>query len=286
MRTLLTACIISLLPLSAYCEQRPPRVGLALLPLLQPRFPVENARKVLATSDRPTLAFLYGPFGTGPRNALKLVQGLGGVAHVQIYVLSGPTRAPRAKIAGMQDFFKNLPIPHFNRKVANDVEVQEQFRARVLKIKEEIVDPLPHAEFVLVPELEDNLTRGGRERLVSIIHEVFSGYPRVRVRTNPLPLVRTEGVPVETHDPKKIKKLTHGDAFSEDGLRVSHSRSERLIDRALEQGADYYLWRCEWQGTCGGHWRTPERRTYKIRSKSSLIRLLNKAPAHSPTETH
>jgi len=281
MKALLTACMISLLPLSGYCEQSTPRVGLALLPLLQPRFPVEAARKVLSTSDRPSLAFLYGPFGTDPRNILKLVQGLEGEAHVQIYVLSGPTRAPRAKIDGMQDFFKDLPIPHFNRKVTNDFEVQERFRARVLKIKEEIIDPLPHAHFVLVPELEDNLTRGGRERLVSILREVFSGYTRVCIRTNPLPLVRTEGVPVETHDPKKIKKLAVGDSFSEDGLRVSHSRSQLLIDRTLAQGADYYLWRCEWQGTCSGHWRAPERRIYKIRSRASLVRLLATAPARS-----
>lgn len=275
MRTLLTACIIFLLPILGFCQDTAPRTGLALLPLLHPNFPVGAAKRVLAQTERPSIAFLYGPFGTNPRNILSLVDGLPGEVQVQIYLLSGPTRTPRAKINGMQDFYKELPISHFNRRVANDVVVQRDFRERVLRVKEGIVDQLPNVHFILVPELEDNLTRGGRSQLVATIKEVFSGYEKVTIRTNPLPLVRTEGFAVETHDPHKIKRLTVGDAFSEDGLIVSNRRTQKLIEKARTQGADYYLWRCEWQGTCSGHWRTPERRVYAIKNSAGLVKLLN-----------
>jgi hypothetical protein len=178
----------------------------------------------------------------------------------------------------MVTFFSNLNIKAFNRALEqNRYDIRAKFRTYAQQIKSKFVDAYPQANFYIVPELEDNCTVEARSQLVKILQRLYRDSANVSIRINPI--VNIPNAPTlsfETHAFGSLhSKLKPGDAISEDGSLLSDQQSLAEMRNHRWQGLDYYLWRCEWQGTCSGTFLPPGERHYSIPNIAALANLLD-----------
>jgi hypothetical protein len=264
------------------------KVGLAILGLLNPRFPVATATELLSVQSRPRFTFLNATFGKNPANFIALVDSLqsqGKSPHVGIYAICGPCRVPR-RDGSLVQFRDDLDIPSLNRALANDPRTQEDYRNFLIDLRQNFLALFPELEYDIFPELEDNFDVPARTVAVRIAQEVFAG--SARIITNPLGFERTPGLPVEIHSdfPGNLPLLKNGDAWSFDGQNMlfpgesgpglSFEATKQLIRDANAKGVVIYLWRHEWQGlTKGSNFSPPvNERNYVFTNKERIKELL------------
>jgi hypothetical protein len=272
---ILFLCLIT--PQAAYSEG----VGLAILALQHPKFPVRDAVQVLRQSKRPAFAFLYRTFGTGQGNIKRLISGLAGHPYVDsghsrgiVYVSCGPCRPPRRPV-GYNTWAKALDIARLNLALKRDTRKRRallaSYRREVARVKT-ITDKYPHIQWTIVPELEDNLTNRGRNLLMAEIVAVYRD--SVRVVANPLRPHRTAGVGLELHS-NQLRHLQAHDIRAQDMVSldgVTAFPSLAFGREVLRRRALMLLWRPNWQGIYQNEKaKFPKYRSYKFQDKQKTI---------------
>jgi len=260
-------------------------IGLAALPLLDPRYPVQDVYEVLRESNRPAVNILYGTFGKSPVNLNRLLERM--VSHhsewlaplrIGVYVTCGPCRRPR-RDGSLEHFAPGLTISEFNRAIerknrAINRVIQDQYRKRVRKIlalsDQWAAYPI---EWRIFPELEDNLSVKARIVLIKILREELRVHPLNfvwSIAINPLEHARIAGIPLEVHSASAslASKLLPGDAVSFDG--VDEFPSQNLIDTLRARKADYLYWDRAMQDPN----KPVSQRRYAIQNKERLKALM------------
>lgn len=232
-------------------------IGLAALPLLNARYPVEDVYEVLRESKRPAINILYGTFGKSSHNLDLLLERM--VSHhstwlaplrVGVYVTCGPCRRPR-RDGSLEHFASGLTISEFNRVIerpnrGKNRVVLNEYRKRVRRVlalsNKWGAWPI---EWRIFPELEDNLSAKARRVLTNILREEIRAHPlnfAWHVAINPLQKTRIPGVPLEVHSASVplANTLLPGDAVSFDG--VDEFPSQSLLNALKARRADYLYW--------------------------------------------
>lgn len=271
--------------------KRKPYVGMAILALLHKNFPVKQAFTILKRSKRPAFSFAYGIFGKNPKNYYDLVSRfleIGKTPHVEIYILSGPTRIPR-RDGKMEFFHPELTIPELRRAIVNNAEIRRDYVTLVKKIAEEFIDPYPELTFTIVPELEDLESTESFKALLELTRSALGSRSNVElVRNNDH---RFGNLPKEIHttDKNRVRGLKRGDIISFDGSGFTFPEErhqprvptftdiKKLIRMAKRKGVDVYIWRPENQGLSSSSTNVsppPDQRRYVFKYKRRLIQLL------------
>lgn len=251
--------------LPAYGETR----GLALIPLKHPRFPVTTACSILKASPAPAFSVLHDEtFGNSDKTIHALIRCILPYAstrktslRVHVYVACGPCRRPRRN-GSVPHFFPSLDIPQFNAKLRQrDGRVTKAFVQRLLVLKR-LVAKYPSVDWVIVPELEDNLSTGGFSVLAQQIRRVFYDIP-VEIARNPLlPARQKEATEIHTYTFSRIAKLKSGDTVSGDGVADWPDMS--VVRMCDARGIHFHLWRPEWQGITSNMNLPPSKRNYRF----------------------
>ena len=268
-----------------------PKVGLAILGLLNAGFPVDEAIDLLSVSSRPTFSFIHKTFGENPQNYITLVDNLrsqGKSPHVGIYAICGPCRPPR-RDGSLVKFRPDLNVSELNRLLANDARVQEDFRNYLIDLRQNIVMLYNDLEYDIYPELESNMDFNAQQKALEIAREVFSGMSNVRIVINPVSNNRHPGAPLEIHTDwaGNLPLVGAGEAISMDGQLLnfrdeaglrgpSFEETKKFVSDAVAKGVIFYLWRHEWQGLNreGRRPPAPDNRTYKFTRKDEIKELL------------
>ena len=144
------------------------------------KFPVKKAFNVLNASKKPTFSFLYGSYGTNPENYYKLMDMLaetGKPVKVVIHILCGPCRPPRR--GSPVSFAPWFTIGQLNKAILSDSRTQKRYLKRVRTIRKRFLEPYPKDlypkfTFVLVVELEDNLTSRSYKKFYQLTKKATS----------------------------------------------------------------------------------------------------------------
>jgi len=202
-------------------------VGVATLALQNRRFPVDQLCRSLKNSKTPYVAFLFHSFGTSIENLKRLDRCTKNLT-LQVYVSCGPCKRP----GGTLDTWRG-GIP--------------QYRQYLRKLRRVKLALSPNIRWVLIPELEDNLSPSLRLSLTQEIRKVL-GLKRTSIATNPVRASRTLSYPLEIHDfdERLIASLRPLDIVSADG--VQEEPSPRLLSLLSTKRVRYLHWLPCWQG--------------------------------------
>lgn len=272
--------------------------GLAILALLNPRFPVNDAYKVISASPAPAFAFVHKTFGNSYKNLdLLLSKLLANPVHarsnitVLVYGDCGPCRPPRRPAGLFPLIAPKETISSLNRKLEkNDHRLVRQFEKEYAIL----VGHLPINErlkYHFQISLEDNLSEKAFLRLANIAHKAIAGRDDITLGRNPQAHRRTPGFPTERHSygVKDLYALKPGDVLTGDGAALafpgercanqySTQQVRQVVLAARARGVIFLLWRPEHQGIpfCPNRiaFIPPSKRTYKISNKAVLKRLL------------
>lgn len=260
--------------------------GMAVLALLNPKFPVENAGEILSASPSPAVSFLISTFGHEWSNLYRLtdiVDASGKKLAIRIYLTCGPCRPPRLS-GGYPHFARGLSIKRFNSQIVHSASLRFRYRKLALSTREALEPILPR-RLVIYPELEDNLTPAAFKAMVRQIRVAFKGTGAKIGRNSLHP---TSGGIVERHtiQMSSLASMDSNDAISMDGVEwalpnepfrrsvASFAYIRKFIREAKAKGIDVFLWRREWQGLLGGKRKHPSKRKYKILAAKAIKQLL------------
>jgi len=275
-----------------------PQVGLSLFPLNNVNFPVDEAIDLLKATKpgyRATFSILYRSFGESMVNYQRVIEEIKDLRpHVQIHVICGPCRKPRAS-GSLEKFFPELTIDQLNKRIVSDPSIVEAYKRTLLDIKNNYVIPSPELTFAISPELESNLTRQAAGILINAVTEVFADSENVEVVFNPLDnKMRFEGIPFELHQTRRSSTaaLRKGDYLNFDGSIflyedeqkpqgawrsnnvVKWDEIQETIKSAVDRGSIVYLWRSEWQGLHVSPRPAPDKREYTFWNRHEEIKFL------------
>lgn len=255
--------------------------GLAALPLLDPRYPVEDVYEVVKESPRPAINILYGTFGKSPKNLhhiiRRLVSNRRGRNHpirIGVYVTCGPCRRPR-RDGTLEHFKPRLTIGQLNRAIERRNRATERlitsFKARAATI---VGWSKSWSEFDIewriFPELEDNLTSKARQILTNALSDEIREHPEWQIAINPLRPIKHPGIPLEVHSDSLsvARSLFRGDAISFDG--IDRFPTQALVDILQARRADLLYW----DRSMSDPNKPLNKRKYAIRNKEKLKALM------------
>ena len=251
--------------------------GLETIPLLHEKFPWRTACEVLSHSSAPAFSYLWGTFGKNTRNVKLLTDCLvrrqiatrGRVLPLRIvvYITCEPCARPRRN-GSFEHWASRYTLSERNARLKlGDKRLLREYERRLEHLTK-VSTFAPHAQVVVVPSLEDNLTRDGFVALKRIISRL--GYA---VERNPLTYQRgPEPTHIHSYDVRKAERLRKGDTVSGDG--VEGWPSGNLVRTCERKGVHFLLWRPEWQGVTRNPNLPPSKRTYRLLQISRLIRIM------------
>lgn len=273
--------------------------GLAILALLNPKFPVKDAFDVISSSPSPAFAFVHKAFGSHYENLQSLLDMLvnnplraGDDITVLVYGDCGPCRFPRRPRGLFPLIAPKESIDSLNRKLEkNDHRTVRQFEAEYASLLRRL-PTTPGVEYRFIVSLEDNLTDKAFIRLAGLFASLLGSRNDVTISRNPQTPRRTPGFATEAHSYRieELRRLRAGDILTGDGAALAFpgercanqftvEQVRHLVLEARARGVIFLLWRPENQGIpfCPSHavFVPPNRRTYKISHKAVLKQLLN-----------
>lgn len=255
---------------------------LAIFPIKNSKFPASVALDLLSTTAAPCFEFMYDTFGTSDANINTIITSLSNL-EINISVITGATRKPR-RDGRTETFYPELDIDQFNQAILNDPRVQAAYKARVTAIKSQYIAPHPEISFVVIPELEDNLSDQAFGNTVNMIHEVLGELSNYRIVRNSINNRGFFGLNKEVHV-ISLGGLVAGDIVSLDGEYfnfsdeskpgvISYNDLKVFLKQADSMGVTVYLWRPEWQGLPDGANKLPNERNYIISHVDDIKDLL------------
>lgn len=283
----------------AYCEDlqsKTPR-GMALIALLNERFPVKQAMDVVLSSPMPALSFLHKSFGkdyTNVQKAIKLFldspKHSGAILTVIVYLDCGPCRYPRRPKGLFPLIEPEEAIGTLNTKLQREKKATiRAFKTELEYIKKRL--PVhDRVRYIIHPGLEDNFTKGAVMTVKILINSAFYDRPDVVLARNPR-FYKDGAIPIETHKftMSRLSELDPGDILSADGNNlllngercsgISFQKARAIMNQASRSQVIALLWRPENQGlpVCAGSNPVlipPSKRTYRFNHKDKLKELL------------
>lgn len=236
--------------------------GAALLALAHPKFPLNDAIKLLRPLDCPAVSVLYRTFGHKLSRISTLQQGVKKRMKALIYGDCGPCRYPRRPKNYAPHFRPDLSIDDFNKQISTSRSLRRQFVRKVILPPFRFIRANSNRGIIFeyIAILEDNLSPDAWN-VVSKLQKTEKRklHLKVRLRRNPLIYQRNPGWPIEVHTcaHSAPEYLWSGDSISYDGVHVAFNgergncRAEdvgKIADNAYKNRIDTYLWRAPWQG--------------------------------------
>ena len=257
-------------------------IGCSFLALLHKNFPTKQAMKCFEGIGQPAITFLWGTFGTKKSNLKPFFEMNKDKPHlVQVYLTNGVCIRKRNCKRG--EVCRKDTSSKWNRKLRKkNLILKLKLKARVRSVKKTLEKHgNENSRFVLVPQLEDNLTNGAAREFIKIIREVWP-YEVVRNPVGNNPYKHLSGADaLELHhinaplggtilyasnDGEDIH-FNHRDATL---LPSINSKSVRgYLSRAKSSGVrGIFLWAGLWQGLRGdsGGAPPPRRRNCEVPS--------------------
>jgi hypothetical protein len=272
--------------------------GLVTLALPSKRFPIADTARALATSPHPSFAFVLRAFGTHYSNVTRLISKIRaqknhpGCLTVIVYGDCGPCRSPRRPYGLFDILAPKLNITRLNQGL-------EQGNVRLLKAHEKeytnilrFLPELPGVQYIFMPGLEDNYSRGAYAVLNTLGNQVFAGRADIQIGRNPVSFAPPDmGGPFERHTYaiSSLKALSVGDIITGDGDNLCYpgercsgyglSAIRNLTLAARDKGVHFLIWRPASSGLPVGIGNKPKlippaRRTYVIDGINYLRDLL------------
>lgn len=241
--------------------------GLATLPLLNKKFPVNQAYDVIKRSPAPAFGFVHKVFGNEYSNLKLLINKLiNNPANttsditVVVYVDCGPCRFPRRAKGFFSVIEGNESISSLNHKLEKgNTHILSAFN-KEMEFVEKHLPIHPRVVYKLQIGLEDNYSDKAYSVLRSLASQVYSQRPDITIGRNSLHFKQSK-YPTELHSYSysDLRKLKKGDVITGDGATLlfpgekcqggrSTSEVRRLVLKARKMGVTLLLWRPENQG--------------------------------------